>query len=78
MDFYMTGGVSEMSANSNSLYLTTKRDGDDIHLRTGTTETTRMYIDGGQDYSGYVGIGTQTLLHHHFTSITQTTQAFPA
>ena len=60
MDFYMTGSVSEMSANSNSLYLTTKRDQDDIHLRTGTTETTRMYIDGGQDYSGYVGIGTVT------------------
>jgi hypothetical protein len=60
MDFYMTGSISEMSANSNHLYLTTKRDGDDIHLRTGTTETTRMYIDGGQDYSGYVGIGTQT------------------
>jgi hypothetical protein len=55
MDFYMTGGVSEMSANSNSLYLTTKRDSDDIHLRTGTTETTRLFVEGD---TGRVGIGT--------------------
>ena len=64
MDFYMTGAVSEMSAESNHLYLTTKRDQDSIYLRTGTTETTRLYIDGGQNYSGYVGIGTTTPGHN--------------
>ena len=57
MDFYMTGAVSEMSANSNHLYLTTKRDDDDIHLRTGDTETTRLFIEGD---TGNVGIGVTT------------------
>jgi len=48
-------GTSYVRAISNHLNLRTTRDQDDIYFSTGTTTTTKMFIEGN---TGKVGIGT--------------------
>ncbi len=50
-----TGGTSFVKAVNNHLNLFTSRDQDDIFFTTGTTPTTKMFIQGN---TGRVGIGT--------------------
>ncbi len=50
-----TGGTSFVKAVNNHLNLFTSRDQDDIFFTTGTTPTTKMFIQGN---TGNVGIGT--------------------
>jgi hypothetical protein len=48
-------GTSYVRALNNHLNLRTTRDSDDIYFSTGTTTTTKMFIQGD---TGNVGIGT--------------------
>ena len=51
-------GTSYVRALNNHLNLRTTRDADDIYFSTGTTTTTKMFIEGD---TGNVGIGTTSL-----------------
>jgi len=68
-----TGGTSFVKAVNNHLNLFTSRDQDDIFFTTGTTPTTKMFIQGN---TGRVGIGTNSPLEKlHIEGTTGATRA---